>query len=236
MEHLEYMLEQSFQELDVDSRSRDSIRNYLGILRVKDKETYEHSIRAGMISARISRQLGLDPKPAFFAGTLHDIGKMLIEPSVLKKKQGFSKQDLAQMKIHPQYTYLMLRGVHEFSAEIALRHHLFQERPYPESIPACNYPGQEGLINSYSRIISLADFYDSATNRNNGKFGRKLTPAEAKDIMIAKNPDAKRTIEQLYCKRAFEIENEFAIPLMVLVLRELYRNKMLKYSETPTGS
>jgi len=224
------MLEQSFQELEIGSKSQDSIKNYLAILRMKDRETYEHSIRVGMISARISRQLGLDPKPAFFAGTLHDIGKMLIEPSVLKKKKGFNNEDMAQMQMHPYYTYLMLQGVHGFSAEIALRHHMFQEKPYPESIPACNYPCQENLINSYSGILSLADFYDSATNRANDKFGRKLTPAEARDMMISKNPDAKRTIMQLYSKGAFEMQNESSIPLMMIVLRELYRNKMLKYS------
>lgn len=213
MRSLEDELEGAFADLDISSENQDSIRTYLSLLRGKDQATYEHSIRIGLLGTRIARHMHLDPKALFFAGTLHDIGKTLIDPETLQKTEGFNEKDMEQMRKHPEHTYRMLRGVHEFSAEVALRHHKYQESGYPKRLPKYKTPFSSNtklMIDFFGRILSLADFYDAVTSRVNDKFGekRKLSQEEVKSILLMKNPDQKHLIEDLYANGIFGEQEE----------------------------
>ena len=201
MADLEEQLEEAFIELGISKRNRDSVLSYLNILKNKDMTTYEHLIRVGLISIKIAKHIKLDAKALFFAGILHDVGKILIEPEVLKKNEDYTEEDRKEMNKHPEYTYRMLRGVHEFSAAIAVRHHKFQENGYPEVIPKFRISfskDTEKKIDYYARILSIADFYDAAINRDNERFGKKLSPEEIKVVLLNKDPDIALIIENLY--------------------------------------
>jgi len=208
MTTLEDQLEGEFNELDISIKNRESVKTYLNLLKIKDQQTYEHSIRVGLLSSRIARHMHLDPKAMLFAGTLHDIGKALIPPETLQKTEGFDEKDMVKMKKHPESSYQMLRGVHEFSAEIALRHHIYQEKGYPKRLPKSNIPfssNSQLMINFFARILSLADFYDAVSLRVNDKFGekRKLSSDEVRAIVLMKNRDQKHLIEDLYANGIF---------------------------------
>mgnify|MGYP001578287878 CR=1 FL=1 len=203
MATLEEKLEYSYAELGVSEHNRGSINAFLAVIRQKDIPTYEHSVRVGLLSRRIAQHMHLDQNALFYAGTLHDVGKALIEPEILKKTEKFDERDMEQMRKHVEYSYQLLRGVHEFSAEIALRHHMFQEKGYPKRLPKPKVPysgNTQIMINFYARLLSLADFYDALTTRNNDKHGekRKIGAIEAKQIMLDKNRDQKYLIEELY--------------------------------------
>ncbi len=213
MATLEEQLEGTFVELNVVPKDRESIKTYLSILERKDSATYEHSIRVGILASRIARHMHLDSKALFYAGTLHDVGKTLIEPETLKKTEGFNDKDMEQMKKHPEYSYKILRGVHEFSAEVALRHHTYQEAGYPKKLPKPKIAFSKNTqltIDFFARILSLADFYDAITSRVNDKFGtkRKLSSDEAKSILLIKNPDQRYLIEDLYTNGIFGEEED----------------------------
>lgn len=205
---LEEQLEGAFVELDIAQKHRNSVKVYLDVLRAKDTATYEHCIRVGLLTARMARHMHLDAKALFFAGTLHDIGKTLIEPELLQKTEGFDEKDMGQMKKHPEYSYKLLRGVHEFSAEIVLRHHRFQKDGYPRRLPKQKVGFSKNtllMIDFFARMLSLADFYDAISLRVNDKFGekRKLDEPEIKSIMLMKNHDQRRLIEDLYVNGIF---------------------------------
>jgi hypothetical protein len=156
----------------------------------------------------------LDEKVLLFAGSLHDIGKIMIDAEIIRKTQNFTEKNMEEMRKHPLYTYMLLRGIHEFSAEVALRHHRWQKNGYPKKLPKFRIPfshNTELMIDFYARILSLADFYDSITTRVNEKFGekRKLTQQEVKAITLAKNADQKHLIEDLYLNGIFSEETYF---------------------------
>ncbi len=210
---LEDELDAMFAGLGTKGENKELIDNYLRILKIKDQATYEHSIRVGLLGVKIARHMHLDPKALLFAGTLHDIGKILIMPETLKKTAGFNEQDMELMRKHPEYTYNLLRGIHEFSAEVALRHHRFQENGYPKRLPKSKIPfsaNTQIMIDFFARILSLADFYDAITSRVNDKFGarRKLTNNEVKSIMLMKNTDQRYLIEDLYVNGIFGEQEE----------------------------
>ena len=200
---LEDQINASFHDLQVAEAHRASVWNFLGVLREKDQPTYEHSIRVGLLGSRIATRMLLDPKALLFPGTLHDFGKTLVPREILQKTEGFTEQDMRKMRKHPMYGYLILREIHPFSAEVLLRHHRHQENGYPKKLPKPLVKFSDNtllMIDFYSRLLALSDFYDALTTRANEKFGgrKNLDENEAKSILLAKNPDLKYTIGQLY--------------------------------------
>jgi len=139
-----------------------------------------------------------------FGGTLHDIGKLDVDSMTLKKTKGFDEEDMKKMRDHPLSTYKRLRkSRHDFSAELGLRHHRFQERAYPETLPETTHSysnSTKAMIDFYARILALVDFYDAASTRRNEKFFKRkgLETNEVKALLLVNNRDLEHTINDLY--------------------------------------
>ena len=205
MGSLENQLEEEFANLKISGANQKYVRHYLGLIQGKDTPTYEHSARLAILGARAAECLGpaIDPKTMFFAGALHDIGKIAIEEEILQKTEGFNAEDMKKMEAHPIISYLLLERIDPCSAEIALRHHHHQENGYPsdEEIERLSKltNGEKVKIEFYSLIFSLLDVYDAATTRKNDKHnGDVLTPEEARLMLIDKNPEMEKEINTLY--------------------------------------
>ncbi|MFH0961586.1 MAG: triphosphoribosyl-dephospho-CoA synthase [archaeon] len=206
-EELERELGGAFAIFSVSPSDQEKIRARLKEIREVDEETYRHSVRDGLKASEIASYLNLDPKPALISGSLHDFGKTKVPEALLRKKSGFSEEDYAVMEGHVLAGYEALKVDFPFSAEILLRHHIFQERGYPKSLPKPSKPFSEGTlatIGFYSRLLALADFYDAITTRKNDMFGGALSKADAKAIFLAKSPDQKRLINALYNNSVFD--------------------------------
>lgn len=211
MTSLEKNLEKAYTQLEISPKNQGSINTYLTLLKIKDQPTYEHCIRVGLLGIKVAEHYNLDPKALFYAGTLHDIGKILINPELLKKKCKFNKKDMKEMKRHSGYSYKLLTGVHEFSAQIALRHHQYQQEKYPKKLQKSKIKLSKSTksdIKLYARILSVIDFYDAITTRDDHKFGKKkLNPEEIKKLIIKNHSDQELLINKLYADKIFRIEN-----------------------------
>jgi len=86
MSNLEKVLEHEFTMLDVSPEDKDSLMGYLNALKEKDLSTYSHSIRVGLLASKIAKHMWYDAKTLFFAGLIHDIGKLMISDEILQKK------------------------------------------------------------------------------------------------------------------------------------------------------
>jgi HD-GYP domain-containing protein (c-di-GMP phosphodiesterase class II) len=211
MTTLDQKLEKSFENLKISEDQRGSLRLYLGLLYKKDIPTWEHSVRVGLKGVEVADYTHIvDPKAMFYSGLLHDIGKCLTDDNSLKKTEDFDRRDMAELKKHPLDGYRLLKGIHDFAAEILVRHHAFaKDGGYPKRIPApaidfCK--GTEANIMYYARILSLIDFYDAMMNRENDKFGkmpRVPTREEGKEIILKVNSDQNYLLNQLYNAEIF---------------------------------
>ncbi|MFA5856375.1 MAG: HD domain-containing protein [Candidatus Pacearchaeota archaeon] len=208
---LEARLLKSYEYLEISNEQRESINTYLNLIKYRDIETYEHSIRVGLKGEEVAEFTHIiEPKGLFYPGLLHDVGKALTNPKSLKKKIGFDDKDKKELKKHPIDGYRILRGVHDFSARVLLYHHWFQEHGYPEHIPHPDVDwskGSEAMIMISARILSVIDFYDAATTRKNDKFvsGVIETPDKdkIKEAILKHNPDQEYLINQLYNQGIF---------------------------------
>ncbi|MFA6429703.1 MAG: HD domain-containing protein [Patescibacteria group bacterium] len=202
---LEDRVTEIFDELHIIEERRNAISALLAPLKLKCAVThdhYEHSLRVAIVVRDIAKYLGLDQKALFYAGLLHDIGKIQTNIQTLGRTDGWSPADALEMTSHPMDGYRTLRGRFDFTAEVIVRHHQFQGNRYPEEPPPLlhEYSGATlATIMRYARILALADVYD-AFHRVNSRDGiaRILTGEEIKAGLLKANEDEHDLIERLY--------------------------------------
>lgn len=211
-QNLEADFRQACAEVEIKEEDRLVITSLLAPLRDKNEVTrahYLHSLRVGLTARAIGKNTHHQEKPLLFAGALHDIGKALTPVEVLGKTGTWTDADQRIMNRHVMDSYRMLSGRFNFTAEIILWHHRFQERGYPKVLPAPLAEYSEPtklLIVEYGRLLALADVYD-ALHRPNSKFkeGRGLNGEEVKEKMLAFNSDKRKLVLSLYDSGVFTV-------------------------------
>ncbi len=132
-------------------------------LEAKDAYTRGHGERVGAWSRRLAARLGLPSdqvERVGQAGLLHDIGKIGVPESVLRKRGALDEDEWSAMRRHPLIgaqivgPFETLAGV-----DVLIRHH-------HERLDGHGYP--DGLVGEAiplgSRIIAVADVYDALTS------------------------------------------------------------------------
>jgi len=130
------------------------------LLDLKDLNTGVHSTRLAEWGLRVGQELGLDENTLQnleVAALLHDIGKIGIPDSILRKPAKLDGNEYALMKKHPEYGWLVLRELPGFeNAALDILHH-------HESLDGKGYPaGLKGAeIPVVSRIVCVIDAFDA---------------------------------------------------------------------------
>ncbi|MBI3480388.1 MAG: HD-GYP domain-containing protein [Nitrosomonadales bacterium] len=166
----------------VDEISTSVMRNpgaLIGLARLKDKDdyTYMHSVAVCALMVSLGRQLGLSNekvRDAGLAGLLHDIGKMMISPSILNKPGKLTDAEFEIVKSHPVEGHKMLLAgsdVCEMALDVGLHHH--------EKMDGSGYPERlaDGQISLYAKMGAVCDVYDAITSNRPYKNGWE--PAES---------------------------------------------------------
>jgi len=191
--------------LGVTEEDSKSIQDLLKRLKEKNEITelhYEHCLRVAILAADIGKFIYMPQKPLFIAGALHDIGKCEVSPLSLGKISGWTPEDMHELRKHVNASWRMLRGKFDFTADVIVQHHRFQNNGYPKRLPSKLHKYSEStklLILDCARVVALADVYD-ALHRVNDKFGetRALTAQEVKEKMFELNSDKGLLIAALY--------------------------------------
>ncbi len=166
--HLEELVEQRTVELDralnsLEGAYRSTLKALTAALETRDSETHGHSERVVTYSLRLGREYGLNSeemKSLEFGSLLHDIGKIGVPDSILRKPAKLTEEEWVRMREHPLHGQQILRGI-EFlqgAARVVAQHH--------EQWDGSGYPvglrGEE--IDVCARIFSVADAFDAITS------------------------------------------------------------------------
>ena len=132
----------------------------------RDSETGEHTRRVGDLAAEIGHALGRSPEwceQLRLAARLHDIGKVAVPDSVLRKTGPLTVEEYEMMKSHTSMGHRILAGnsapMFQMAAEIAQSHHEWWDGSgYPLGISHTS-------IALTGRIVSVADVFDALCSR-----------------------------------------------------------------------
>jgi hypothetical protein len=127
----------------------------------KDAYTEEHTRRVALRAVQVGEELGLTPgrlRGLAVGGLLHDIGKLSVPDSVLKKPGPLDPSEYTIVQGHPDHGRRLLRELGGFSESI-LR--LVQD--HHERLDGSGYP--RGLCSDEldldTRILAVCDVYDA---------------------------------------------------------------------------
>ena len=166
--HLEELVEQRTVELDralnsLEGAYRSTLKALTAALETRDSETHGHSERVVSYSLRLGREYGLNSeqmKSLEFGSLLHDIGKIGVPDSILRKPAKLTEEEWVRMREHPHHGQQILRGI-EFlqgASRVVAQHH--------EKWDGSGYPlGLRGEdIDVCARIFAVADAFDAITS------------------------------------------------------------------------
>ncbi|MHB8174355.1 MAG: HD-GYP domain-containing protein, partial [Nitrospirota bacterium] len=141
----------------------------LGLTAIKDFDeyTYNHCVNVSILAMTIGQKLGLDKNTLTklgIAALFHDIGKVDVPIEILNKPTSFTDDEWTVVRRHPEMgvkAISKIRGLNELAASsmaVAFEHHIFYD--------LTGYPAtrEKKMPNFFSRIVSIADQYDSMTS------------------------------------------------------------------------
>ena len=136
------------------------IRALSSAIDAKDPYTRGHSDRVARVAVRIAEQMELPADQVntiYLSGLLHDVGKIGIADSVLRKPGRLTAAEYEHIKLHPALGYKILKDIKQIEHVLpgVLHHHeAVNGKGYPSGLVGDDIPLQ-------ARIIAVADSYDA---------------------------------------------------------------------------
>jgi putative nucleotidyltransferase with HDIG domain len=142
-----------------------AMRSLVRSIHLHDRMTARHSAAVARYARAIARAAGCseeEQQRVHTAGLLHDVGKHILDDTILKGDSKLDDDQWQLVKRHPEEgarIVRMLEGQEEIAAIIHAHHERIDGRGYPRGLA-----GEE--IPRLARMISIADTYDVMTARD----------------------------------------------------------------------
>jgi putative nucleotidyltransferase with HDIG domain len=154
-----------------------ALETFANIVDERDPSTYQHSLRVARSVDRLARSLRLpfsDIDRLRWAARLHDLGKVAVDASLLRKEGRLDGAEWAAMRRHPRLSARLMQRF-EFAAAQARAVEFHHER-----YDGQGYYGIDGeSLPLASHFLIVADSFDAMTTDR--PFRPALTPEEALD-------------------------------------------------------
>lgn len=155
---------------------------HFGTVYLSDGELYHHSVNVTLFALGVGIGLSMsdDDLVELGVGTLlHDVGKLKIPESILKKPGKLTEEEFERIKLHTNYGYELLKGIQDISpnsALVSLEHH--------ERVDGTGYPrGLKGPeMHYFSRLTGVVDVYEALTA--NRVYRSAFLPHQALELLL----------------------------------------------------
>jgi PAS domain S-box-containing protein/putative nucleotidyltransferase with HDIG domain len=137
-----------------------TLEGWAKALDLRDKETGDHTLRVAELTVNLARSMGTPNENLLHiwrGALLHDIGKMSIPDTTLKKADSLTTEEWETMRQHPQNAYDMLSSIPylEKALDIPYCHHeKWDGSGYPRGLKGEDIPFA-------ARIFSVVDVWDA---------------------------------------------------------------------------
>ena len=175
---------------------------YRALAAISHPHVLAHTDRVALICEKVARKMKKDPKAAFFAGLLHDFGKIVL-PHQLFDEHDISAQEYALIKSHSIAGFEALKDLHLFTALCAGLHHSLYHHGYGltvEDFPKNWTPPIIRKVLGIATIVSICDFIDAYSHRktklrHSPSATDKAQGMSLRDLLLKQYPDDEITID-----------------------------------------
>ncbi len=145
---------------DRDLIIRQTMKTFVSFIDNKDPYTQDHSVRVARITKEMAKRLGYDKEKCrvyYYAGLMHDIGKITIADEILNKRTSLSNDE---WEIIHQHTTNGAKLLNKFTVfpevgDAVLYHHeRFDGTGYINRLKGKSIP-------EVARVVCIADSYDA---------------------------------------------------------------------------
>lgn len=132
-------------------------------IEIRDHYTHNHVIRLNAYSNALANDLGWSEQRLEvleYGAILHDIGKLDIRRSILRKKEPLSVEEWKEMRRHTEYGAFMIKEIDYLAPAlpIVLYHHeAWDGSGYPEGLKGDKIPEE-------ARLLAVVDSFDAMTS------------------------------------------------------------------------
>jgi HD-GYP domain-containing protein (c-di-GMP phosphodiesterase class II) len=158
-----------------------ALETFANVVDERDSYTYRHSARVAESVRVLGERLGFSPSAVsrlYWAGRLHDLGKIATDASVLRKPDQLSDTEWAAIRRHPRLSARLLQRFHLAAGEArAVEYH-------HERFDGNGYYGIEGRhVPIAAHFLIVADTYDAM--RSDRPYRSALSREEALAVLEA---------------------------------------------------
>jgi HD-GYP domain-containing protein (c-di-GMP phosphodiesterase class II) len=150
---------------------------WLGRLKQHDQYSYQHSISVAIWAVALGRQLGLqkhDLRSLAIGGMLMDVGKILVDPELLRANRPLTEEETREMRHHVAHGVHLVKKSGIINQDVldmvAFHHERYDGSGYPRGLSHDQIP-------PFARIAAIVDTYDAITS--NRSYAAPRAPAEA---------------------------------------------------------
>lgn len=180
-------------------------------LEIKDTYTWGHSDRVSLFATALAIEIGLEDKDIEIikqVAIFHDIGKIGISESILRKEGPLSPEEWNLIKNHPLMSAKILEPLKYFKDGIPIvqhHHERYDGKGYPDNLSGDQIP-------LGARIIALADTLDAMASTRSYRQAMSLEEIKKKIVEASGSQFDPKVVEiflRLWDKKVFQqgIEN-----------------------------
>lgn len=189
--------------LDLEEIYDAALENLITALDLRDVETFGHSKTVAKYSLILAGILGIKDKNKLNnirkGALLHDVGKIAIPDSILKKPNPLSPQEWEKIKLHPTLGYGLIREINllkEIGNIILYHHERYDGSGYPSRLKKKDIPIE-------ARIFALVDALDAITSHRPYRKERKFEVAK-KEIQDNSGTQFDPSVVEAFCSMSIE--------------------------------
>jgi putative nucleotidyltransferase with HDIG domain len=163
---------------NVERNLVDTITAFVNAIESKDQYLRGHSARVALYASDTAQMLGLTPEMVEVVrrgAMLHDLGKLSIMDTILRKPGALTDDEFALIKAHPVAGAKILEPLRFLAREacaVRYHHERFNGSGYPDGLAGEDIP----LV---ARITTVADVFDAITS--NRPYRTAMTVEQARD-------------------------------------------------------
>jgi putative nucleotidyltransferase with HDIG domain len=190
--------------LELEEIYDSTLENLMTALDLRDVETFGHSRTVAKYSHILARTLEIKDKRTLDnirkGALLHDIGKIAIPDSILKKSEPLSAEEWKKVRLHPALGYGLIKEIKQLDqvGNIILYHHeRYDGAGYPKGLKKDEIPLE-------ARIFALADALDAITSYRPYRKERDFKTAK-KEIQAHRGTQFDPRVVDAFCSTNLDV-------------------------------